>query len=557
MTRFLDPTTENAWRHFFGKRYVWLDHFRDLCDALGLRSCSEWELEEYEREGWLFPAARLIVPEAYAQADYVAGTKELIELLNKRETLIPFHNLYQAIKFQIDGPDAQPDDDIEDLKHPIDQNWGKVEQLLRPLDQDFAPWESYRKEIEVDDTSLFVDAANTFYHYWQVYAVYQIRRNEKCMYRDNTPFPLWRMNRVRGDYLGLARGLEAVSQFGHLLDKRTGRYYARSTPNEDQRVVLTDADQAQLEEFLHRDAQVVCQDLGIEEEELYDFLRRLMVLHHSYELSERVKLVKALEVDLWRTVELIGALTGSSSEKVAERAGQVQGFRIPYLEVLFPNRRQQAREKSLRILTNLAQEYNRRASNYAVGGQDLKDLLKFAEEGDLALFEFILVEMNDAFFAVHSWRTAASYLALKSLASLPESLIRTVIEESAGRQTITQPHQTATSDLYNCLCFLLSSRERGVWKAYEDHGLTPYRRAEKKAEFSYNLAHLAALVNNSQNAEQYLSANMTLATLLRNFTSHYLPEEPELLQGQYLRSVRAIVATILFVWKTAQQHGLL
>jgi hypothetical protein len=555
MTRLLDPTTDTFWRFNFGKRYLRLHDFIKLCDAVGLRSCTEAEVEEYERQGWLFPAARLITPEAYARAYREAELRGLTKF-EMDENLIPFHDLNRAIHFQIDWPDPRRD---EDLRHPIDKAWGRVVQLVRPRDEDFRPWDSYRLEVQIDDMMEPRNLAEHFYHYWQVYELYQVRRSEKGMYRDYVVPAPWPMNQIRGDYLGLARGLEAMSQFQHLHDCQRQRYLAPLTPDEDREIVLTDDQQDELRTLLRAHAQAVCEDLAIKEEELYHFLRGLMRFHHSYERAERVKLAKILEYDIWRTVELIEALTGSPSEEIADMARRTGTIiRDPYLQELFPNRRKQVREKSLRILRGLArEEYNMRASNYGVEERELEALLDFAESTDLALFGYTLVEVNEAFFSRHSWRIAASYLALKSLASLPESLIRTVTEKSVDRQIISEPDPSATKDLYNALCFLLSSREREIWRAYENVALRPYRSAENKAEFSNSLAHLTTLIKNSQNAKQYLSRSATLATLLRNFTSHHLLEDRELLQGQYVRSVRAMVATILLIWKTALKHSLL
>ncbi len=554
MTKLLDPTSHPYWRVNFGKRYMGVSDFRNFCSAVGLHACTEGELQECERQDWLLPAARLIMPEAYAQAYDEAELGGLAEF-KIDEALVPLRDLHRAIKFPAFWPDTGPDDD---LRHPIDKAWGSVPELVRPRDEGFRPWDSYQVELQSDDIPVLRNLAEHFYHHWQIYELYQVRRSEKSMYRQDLVLPglLGMVNRSRGDYLGLARGLEAVSQFQYLHSRQRQQYVAPIKPDEDLEIVLTDTQLAELKELLRGHAQVVCQHLTVEEEQLYYFLKELMRLHHGYERSERVKLARTLKYDIWRTVELIEALTGSSTEDIAEKAGSAGAFRGPYLAVLFPNRRKEVREKSLRILKGLAdQEYNRSASNYAVEEQDFETLITFLEHTDLALFGYAIVEVNEAFFARHSWRTTASYLALKSLASLPESLTKTVILHSHDNQVISGDHELRSTNLYDVACLLFSSREGAIWAAYER--LHEYRRAADKAQFSNHLAHLATVIKDSQNAEQYLGANMALATLLRNFTSHHLLEDRELLQGQYLRSVRAIIATILLVWKTTQKHSLL
>jgi hypothetical protein len=552
MTRLLDPTSANAWRHF-GERYLSLRHFIDLCDAVGLRSCTDEELEGYERNGWLFPVARLVTPEeywrAYREAELRGDSKFEID-----EALVPFADLDRAINFQIDWVQAEPHDD---LRHPIDKAWGSVPHLVKPRDENFRPWRSYEVDLDTDGTTVRRNMAQCFYHHWQIHEVYQVRRTKTDMYREDAVTMTWAMSQVRHGHVEPERGMEAVSQFQHLHDMRTGRYLHGRTPDEDGRVSLTDTEEAELERLLHGDAAAVCQGLAVGEEELYDLLRDLIRLHRGYELSERVKLSIALRYDIWRTLELIEALTGSSTEEIAERArrrGSIIG--PPYLQELFPNRRQQAREKGLHILRGLAdEEYNKQAASYGVQQQDLAALLNFVERTDLALFAYVLVEVNDAFFSRDSLRAAASYLALKSLASLPESLIRTMALQSQDSTVVSQYHGLRRPTLYNTVRLLLCTRERPIWRAYQR--LDQHWAASNKTEFLGHLAHLATLIRSSQTAEQYLAANVALATLLRNFTSHHLLEDSELLQGQYLRSVRAITATILLVWKTAQKHSLL
>lgn len=80
-----------------------------------------------------------------------------------------------------------------------------------------------------------------------------------------------------------------------------------------------------------------------------------------------------------------------------------------------------------------------------------------------------------------------------------------------------------------------------------------YWGAKKTSEFAKNLSHLMPSVSSASTEEAYLGVNFTLAVLVRNFTSHLMVEDPQLLQGQYVRCVRAILTTTFAAWKAAKK----
>jgi hypothetical protein len=103
MSPILSLESHPDWRYTFGRRYLQLDRFVRLCEAVGLYQCTDIELEEYERERWLFPAARMVMPEEYARAYWhvYPGHLNPSELNDKSR---PFYQLDEAIRFQIPIP---------------------------------------------------------------------------------------------------------------------------------------------------------------------------------------------------------------------------------------------------------------------------------------------------------------------------------------------------------------------------------------------------------------------------------------------------------------------
>ena len=550
MTRLLDPTVDPRWDTSFGKRYLASSRFVGFCQAAGLRSCSEHELECYERQGWLFPVARLLRP-----ADYVVAYREAELAGESRFEVDEAHLAFDELDSSLHLPELwRREPTPRDLRHPIDAAWGSVPELIRPREEGHLPWESYERDLTIGGTNVRCTLAQHFYHHWQAYELYFVRCRNRGMYGEDSRLIRWPEHWTPADCLGLAAGFEVTSRFQHLRERRVALAHQGQAANQDGYIILSEGQQTQLQGLMRQDAREVCLELGASEEGIYGFLDRLFALHHGYELSERVRLAKTLEYDIWRTVELIEALTGETTERIAEAAGRGPYFTSPYLAALFPNRRKVVLDKCTRILTGLAdQEYNRRCPNYAVQEADVRALVAFLETTELSLFAYVVAEVSDAFFARHSWATAASFLALKSLSSLPETLIRTIIQGSNDTQLTSAHNGLASTSLYRLACLFLQGREQSIWSEYER--LNRYRDAADEVQLASNLAQLESEIGTAQNAGEYLGATLALATLLRNFTSHHMLEDRALLQGHYLSSVQSIIGTILLTWKVAQAQG--
>jgi hypothetical protein len=243
--------------------------------------------------------------------------------------------------------------------------------------------------LKGNESEFSQSTAFHFYHYWQIYELYQVRRSHKGMYRDNTLVPPKGLE--HGDLRALSQFFDAVSYFQRFYQLRRDQMLASLSPDDDGWVALDQGRQNELEQATHKYAITTLQNYSLNENTLYESLRGMMYLHNSYEKSERVRLSEALKDDIWRTVQFIHSAFDTPTEGIAERAGRVGGYAQNYLEVLFPNRRKDVRNKASQILQSLAKEYNRRAPNYSMPNDEIEGLLDYIESTDLALFEYILV----------------------------------------------------------------------------------------------------------------------------------------------------------------------
>lgn len=530
-----------AWNMYMGKRFLRVNQFIDLCKEVGLHGVYPSELEEHERRGWMYPAARLIMPENYAQAFWthqLNGTPFQFD-----EVHLPYHELEMVLRY----PPLLISPNETDLRHPIDKAWGKVEGLHNPKDETYQSWDSYN--ILIGDSPN--PTATHFYHYWQVYELYQTRREHKGMYQDATvTFPKLLSY---GDIQALAPFLDALYYFQHLYRNRFQQIVDPTQPDADGYAAFNDQQQQDIEQSARDYASQTLTIYHLKESDLYNALKGMLFLYHCYEQSERYKLAEALKSDIWQMVELISFAFSTSSEAISDRIGYV-GVGVSSqktLEVLFPNRRKAVREKTQRILVSISTEYNKVARNYQFSSQDIDGLLSFVEGSDLAVFEYALFELNETYFNKTSWYAEESFLRLKSVASFPESLMRVLISRS-NDTNLQGVLNNSKSGMGTIIKRLYEDKNQGtIWKEYGNLG---YRNASNVQDFMTNATDLISERAKATRENQFIAIDLSLAVLLRNYTHHHSVVPTNLLRGQYVQSVRAILNTAFFVWNDAKSR---
>jgi hypothetical protein len=175
---------------------------------------------------------------------------------------------------------------------------------------------------------------------------------------------------------------------------------------------------------------------------------------------------------------------------------------------------------------------------------EIEALLDYVERTDLALFEYILVELNDAYFAEHSWQAAEAFLQLKSLASFPESLAKAVLLNGANQ---------IASGLQDAYMKVFPQSIPLIWKKYAAvYSKKGCLDATDAKDFGVKLSSWVQMISGSSSEEKYLAASLSLSTLLRNFTSHWLVEDVGSSRSQYVSCVRAILTATFLIWKVAQ-----
>jgi hypothetical protein len=449
---------------------------------------------------------------------------------------------------QVVGSPSRLPQDVQnfDWHHPIDRSWGRVPGLGRPADQDHLPWKCYTVEIDRGSHKYRSPTAAHYYHYWQAYHLYYLRRFTQGLYRDGAPI-LPHRQLADGNAEALLPVFDAVSYFQYMYQPRLYHLTEALEPDDDGKVWYDEVGQEEIRQVAQQFATETLELYHLDEDTLYEGLRGMMYLHRDYEQAERMRLAETLRHDIWRLVELTAYAYGSETEEIACRAGPVGAYFEDHLSILFPNRRKEARDKAIRILGSLALEHNQRAPAFAMPQEETAKLLDFIETTDLSIFEYILVQLNEAHFATHSWQEAEAFLALKSLATFPESLVRTLIFATKDVEMIAKLSEGGQPAFYNLFRIVLAKSHRHVWKKYE-HVNQGLQRPLTIDAFRDAPQALVLPIAAAKTDAAYLGTSLALAHVVRNFTAHFVVDTPHLLRGQYVRCARAILTASFLAW---------
>jgi hypothetical protein len=181
----------------------------------------------------------------------------------------------------------------------------------------------------------------------------------------------------------------------------------------------------------------------------------------------------------------------------------------------------------------------------------IQELVDYLESTDLALFEYILEQTNQAFYAQHSWQVAESFLHLKSLASCPESIMKVLLLNSSDVAAKAQYLGDPNPGMGVLNKILFQPSRPGIWASYQS---ASHRSSREIADFITNLSALIPLIDSATSEDEYLGTNLSLATCIRNFTSHLVLERSDLLQNQYVRCIRSVISSLFLVWHEAKRR---
>jgi hypothetical protein len=524
-----------SWR-FFGKRYLKARDFISFCDLVGLKNLTENELEEYEEQKLVFPVARFVLPEVYANSfwEHQLNNKEKFEFEDK---YLEAHNLNFSLRF----PNTITK--TEGNNHIIDNYW-KLPELTKPHETEFIPWKNYFIDLEINGKIRKIYNADHFYHYWQIYELFEVRKRIKSMYKDfqyYTPF-FESFSDTKGEFHVF---FDAVSLFFYNKNNFQDEYFQKIDANEDQRYILDENQKKFLNNKYEELAKNIINKNNYSERLLLENIRKMMTLNHCYLQSERYKLSNILRKDIWTCVELISFGLGFNTNEISQKAGKIGSYLVDYLEILFPNKRKEAKDDTITFLKSILKNFNKECPAHTITDSEINKFVDFSELNDLAWFEYIIREANENFFKPNSWYSTISFLHIKSLASMPETLMKLIIEKFSDNKTRNKFHNLKKPSLYDLIGLIFSKDSTNIGEIYNN---TQHWKANDKNEFIENLKYFRNKFSETNSENEFIATNLALSTLIRNFTSHLFLDDSTIFKGSYVFCLRAIMNSVASIW---------
>jgi hypothetical protein len=549
----------------FGHRYIEVGRFVSYCKSLNI-DVSEGELEFYEKEKLLFPVARILIPEDYVRYMFDIQHNPNNPYYHKNQFELPnkwtkIYNLLERINFFVFHKD--------DSVHFFDKHLGKSKYLVKPIETPFREWNSYRIVAgRIGNNSVAEQTAKHFYHYWQIYQIFEIQRYLdfccKMTLRENSDFlqkkkyPLYyhisfpKRKVADGDYLGMNNEFDALSFFIYQINRKEIAFVDKGKPIGGGLKQLSIRQVRALENADKRIAAYVCQRFDLDEDKLFVFLRKLLYLHVDYERKERAKLAREIRKDASYLVSLIMYKTGLKSLEVSKRVGRLGGYFENYLDVIFPNQIEKAKKKATPTFESFLKDYNVSFPSYQINAESLKRFLSFCEENNTLSFMSAISDINTEWFNRDSLSETALIFDLRECVCFAERLGELVVQKTRKRRIKTLIRGRITLKKVIRAFFeqeVWFNEFIGMWE--ERSGFDTVEEFQQK--YSYLIGHN---VLSSFQEKDSLFRTFLLTSLIRNYIVHRNVNF-RFFEDNYILLVKNAAFVIFLLWHQVEKKRLI
>lgn len=430
----------------YRRRYLTISQFSSYCSELNIGlSPFNRELEMYEKDGILFPAARIIKSD-----EYVIQRFELDQAPETYGTNVP--NWHELERLLYRRPNLGNNTNSE-LWHSFDWEFEQKNRFLFwPKEQQFKPWKEYRVKVRQDSgKDLFSKTAEHYYHYFQVHQIYAIQKrfpvyakhswlienvNENLQDRakyltppkDSPSIPL-------GDHLD---SFDALSFYIILYENEQYRTF-ENIPEQDGIKTLDNQQFAHYTSQLKAHAQYVLCKFDLNMDKLYEFMFYLLKLRNEYERNEYLKLANELSIDIQYLISFIQNIVDLSIDEIEKEVDQrshsywTREFRHLDKAVKLYD---YAKDTFERLLT----EYNAKFPNLTISATDIENLIDFIETHGLFIIPYAIFDMDEALNDSRPFQSTSLYTNLSNLTTGFENYLRE-IANIASQSNIGNLHQ--------------------------------------------------------------------------------------------------------------------
>jgi hypothetical protein len=497
----------------YGERYLTVSRFRSYCAELKIMLTTS-ELESYEREGVLLPAARIIKPD-----EYVIKRKQTDQQTETYGQKLPEWGDLERLLDRENNPG---------LWHPFDWEFEKKNEfLLCPKVGDFKAWDSFKVEVKSAAGEKYsTSSVEHYYHYWQAYLVDKIQSKYPVFAKHNRIF-------------GIGGYFDALSFFIGL-NMNEERLTFAPVAETDGVKQLSNEESAFYREHLKDHAQFVLQRFDLNLQELYQFLVDILEHQADYRRNERLSLAEALGNDAIFLSRLISWATGQSIDEMGEEIGKQAGSGVQK-QFRHLDKALEIYDYALETFRRLMGKYNETfPPDFSVSLDDIDRLLKFIEEKRLFIIPYAIFEIDEALNDPKRFRWTSLYIGINNLATGFECFLRetaNLVNQSQGSTPIR------TDGLFHMIQDLLGPRGKDFQNEQQ------YREENSKNDMVY-----IEDVYTSPSLDNTLKAFL-IAHKARNFTAHKYTLEPYFYHYLYSIAYAEICNSLFYSWKYASRKG--
>lgn len=541
LVAFLSMTTIKE--HNPASKYLKVDEFVSYCKKCNV-DVSISMLESYEKVGLLFPIYRIVVPDEYVRAVFEYNHRIPID-----------HN----IPFDVDGEWREIDELADALSsyrlpktpyleqvlkngHPLDYAYiSKNRFLYKPALNSFKPWEEYKIDAgTIDGYPIKEDTVEHYYSPWQIFVVENL--NERHTILENYVAGLRQGWGIFNKEISPSKILEYSELFQTVSNFRM-----------IESLIWFDMTFDLKKSFIERELlEKILKEIKTVAKKEYEkhvhtgwinFIRKLVELFTKYFEEEKIKLSNELKSFLSSSLNMIMYATQKSFEEISdEYDGRFKGVRMLCLEnniviypgkldKIFPDELKQSKERSLLIVEVYINELNKTLHDDAKIDAKVKEELIDNIIG--CGHEIILSHLHELrkfwFNREPHWRSSI-WAHIRSL---------TISIESIGQE------------------WYKKRSRKEIFKSVFNEDYDDFRKvigekitdAEKPDEFKQKLTKI--LEYSKKDIKRIYGYHFVIAHLTRNYLSHNVQFDPEMLGSLFVEVYKSLVFTLisLFVKK--------
>lgn len=522
------------------KKYLTAKDFVDHCKAHNVET-SLGALEAYEKAGLLSPIYRLVAPDEYVRALFEYNHKRPydpnipFDVENKWREMTELENALSAYSF----PPSPHFKEALEYGHPLDHAYrNKNPFLYKPSLSDFRPWGEYVAGI-MDGHPMKEDIADHYYAPWQIFVIEELNFmhtiEENYVVGQKRGWDIFKKDIRPTKLFEYFEPFHTVSNFRmqesliwHDITFGLKQSVIEGTLNEQLIARTIEAARQEYEKHPHSS--------------WIEFVRKLVELYNSYLEKEKIRLSDEIKSYLTSTLNMIMDATQKSFEEVSnDYDGRFKGHRhlcrekgtFIYpgeLERIFPDELKQARKKAAQVLDTYIKQFNQTLDCGTKIDERIKDDLidNIVGSGHTLLLSH-LYEIEKLWFDRGPHWESSIWAHLRSFA---------ISLESIGQEWYERRY----------LGTILGS----AFKDYDNLKKAAGERiidAENSVDFRHKFEEI--IKYEGKCPKGICGHHLLIAHLTRNYVSHKINVEADMLGSMFLEVYKCLVLTLisLFVRK--------